>query len=63
MTKSRVLTYQFKYLVDKVVHFTVSLVLTYTQSPIIKNGLIRNDAEILGIFKERRLSRSKLRNA
>ena len=35
----------------------------YTQSPIIKNGLIRNDAEILGIFKERRLSRSKLRNA
>ena len=35
----------------------------YTQSPIIKNGPIRNDAEILGKFKERRLSRSKLRNA
>ena len=35
----------------------------YTQSPIIKNGPIRNDAEILGKFKERMLSRSKLRNA
>ena len=35
----------------------------YTQSPIIKNGLIRNNAEILVKFKERRLSRSKLRNA
>ena len=34
----------------------------YTQSPIIKNGPIRNDAEILGKFKERTLSRSKLRN-
>ena len=35
----------------------------YTQSPIIKNSPIRNDAEILGKFKERTLSRSKLRNA
>ena len=35
----------------------------YTQSPIIKNGPIRNDAEILGKFKERTLSRSKSRNA
>ena len=35
----------------------------YTQSPIIKNGAIRNNAEILGKFKERTLSRSKLRNA
>ena len=35
----------------------------YTQSPIIKNGAIRNNAEILGKFKERRLSSSKLRNA
>ena len=35
----------------------------YMQSPIIKNGLIRNDPEILGKFKEQRLSRSKLRNA
>ena len=35
----------------------------YTQSPIIKNGPIKNDAQILGKFKERTLSRSKLRNA
>ena len=35
----------------------------YTQSPIIKNGPIRNDAEILGKFKERMLSKSRLRNA
>ena len=35
----------------------------YTQSPIIKNGPKKNDAEILGKFKERTLSRSKLRNA
>ena len=34
----------------------------YMQSLIIKNGAIRNDAEILGKFKERMLSRSKLRN-
>ena len=34
----------------------------YTQSPIIKNGPIRNNAEILGKFKERTLSRSKIRN-
>ena len=39
----------------------------YSQSPIIKNGPIRNDAEILGKFKEQMLSlmlsRSELRNA
>ena len=35
----------------------------YTQSPIMKNDPIRNGAEILGKFKERTLSRSKLRNA
>ena len=35
----------------------------YTQSPIIKNSPIKNDAQILGKFKERTLSRSKLRNA
>jgi hypothetical protein len=31
------------------------IVIWYTQSPIIKNGPIRKDAEILGKFKERRL--------
>ena len=35
----------------------------YTQSPIIKNGPIKNGAETFGKFKERTLSRSKLRNA
>ena len=35
----------------------------YTQSPIIKNGPIKNSVEIFGKFKERTLSRSKLRNA
>ena len=35
----------------------------YTQSPIIKNGPIKNGAEIFGKFKEQTLSRSKLRNA
>ena len=34
----------------------------YTQSPIIKNGPIRNNAEIVGKFKELTLSRSKIRN-
>ena len=35
----------------------------FTQSPIIKNGPIRNGAKVLGKFKERMLSRSKLSNA
>ena len=42
---------------------TLHYIKEYTQSPIIKNGPIRNDAEIFGKFKERTLSRSKLRNA
>ena len=33
----------------------------YTQSPIIKNCPIRNDAEILGKFKERTVNRSKIK--
>ena len=44
-------------------HSLISGGLNYTQSPIIKNGPIKNDAQILGKFKERTLSRSKLRNA
>ena len=36
---------------------------TYTQYPIIRNGLIRNNAEFLGKFKNRALGRSNLRNA
>ena len=36
---------------------------TYTQYPIIRNGLIRNSAEFLGKFKKRALGRSNLRNA
>ena len=46
-------------------HPLVSFKINYCcrQSPIIKNGPIRNDAEILGNFKERTLSKSKLRNA
>ena len=43
--------------------FNYPFVLVYTQSPITKNGPIRNDSEILGKFKERTLSKSKLRNA
>ena len=35
----------------------------YTQYPIIRNGLIRNSAEIWGKFKKRALGRSNLRNA
>ena len=35
----------------------------YTQYPIIRNDHIRNDAEFLGEFKKRALSRSNLRNA
>ena len=46
----------------KVMFEHCTVVITYTQSPIIKNGLIRNGAKILGKFKRRRLSRSKLRN-
>ena len=34
-----------------------------TQYPIIRNGLIRNSAEILGKFKKRALGESNLRNA
>ena len=30
----------------------------YTQYPIIRNGLIRNNAEFLGKFKKRALGRS-----
>ena len=37
--------------------------LLYTQYPIIRNGLIRNRAELLGKFKKRALGRSNLRNA
>ena len=36
---------------------------TYTQYPIVRNGLIRNSAEFLGKFKKRALSGSNLRNA
>jgi hypothetical protein len=35
----------------------------YTQSLIIRNGLIRLGAEFLGEFKKRALGRSNLRNA
>ena len=35
----------------------------YTQYPIIRNGLIRNNAEFLGKFKKQALGRSNLRNA
>ena len=46
-------------------HPLVSFKINYCcrQSPIIKNDPIRNNAEILGIFKEWMLSRSKLSNA
>ena len=37
--------------------------LEYTQYPIIRNGLIRNNAEFLGKFKKQALGRSNLRNA
>ena len=36
---------------------------TYTQYPIIRNGLIRNSAEFWEKFKKRALVRSNLKNA
>ena len=36
---------------------------TYTQYPIIRNGLIGNSAQFLGKFKKRALGSSNLRNA
>ena len=36
---------------------------TRSMYPIIRNGLIRNSAELLGKFKKRALGRLNLRNA
>ena len=44
-------------------YFVTKIVLTYTQYPIIRNGLLRNSAEFMGKFKKRALGRSNLRNA
>ena len=37
--------------------------LSYTQYPIIRNGLIRNASEVWGNFKKRLVNGSNLRNA
>ena len=55
-----------KFLVDEGAfwrNFLQSRFVTYTQYPIIRNGLIRNSAEFLGKFKKQALGRSNLRNA
>ena len=41
----------------------IRTVSSYTQYPIIRNGLIRNSAKFWGKFKKRALSGSNLRNA